>query len=140
MGSSLKEYAEVFKELGLTELTVEEGNLKLVLKKEASVSQSNFAETSSAPVKKEEPEIESVATDVLSGTPVKSPLLGVFYGNANGRTLQVGDEVKEGDVLCTLEAMKMMNDVKSPVSGKVVKVGAKEGDLVEFDQVLFVIG
>ncbi len=140
MGSSLKEYAEVFKELGLTELTVEEGNLKLVLKKEVSASQSTFAETSSAPVKKEEPEIESVVTDVLSGTPVKSPLLGVFYGNANGRTLQVGDEVKEGDVLCTLEAMKMMNDVKSPVSGKVVKVEAKEGDLVEFDQVLFVIG
>ncbi len=135
MGSSLKEYAQVFKELGLTELTVEEGNLRLVLKKDP------FGTCKDQKVS-EEPYICNESEQEVngpSGTEVKSPLLGVFYGTVSGKELKVGDEVKEGDTLCSLEAMKMMNDVKAPVSGKIAMVGAKEGDLVEYDQILFVI-
>ena len=54
--------------------------------------------------------------------------------------MKEGDAVKEGDILCTIEAMKMMNEVRSPIDGIVKKVLASEGDLVEYNQVLFVIG
>ena len=64
----------------------------------------------------------------------------MFYGAVGDKkAIEAGDKVSKGDVLCTLEAMKMMNEVKSPVDGTVAEVYAKEGDLVEFDQVLFVI-
>ena len=62
----------------------------------------------------------------------------MFY--ANETPVKEGDTVEKGDVLCTIEAMKMMNEVKSPVSGKVTKVSAENGALVEYHQTLFMIG
>ena len=88
-----------------------------------------------------EPALEAEAESfAVSGVEVKAPLLGVFDGAVGRkRAVEAGDKVEKGDVLCTLEAMKMMNEVKAPVSGMVKQVLAAEGDLVEFDQVLFVI-
>ena len=72
------------------------------------------------------------------GTEIKAPLLGVFY--ANEVPVKEGDEVKKGDVLCSIEAMKMMNEVRSSADGKVLKILAENGALVEYHQTLFVIG
>ena len=147
MTNSLKDYEEMFKRLSLTELEIEDGDFKMRMKKEwvapalATVvpddrRQSQASEKALEPAKGP----GSVAVAV-SGTEVKAPLLGVYYGVVGDKkAVEVGDKVEKGDVLCTLEAMKMMNEVKAPVSGTVVKVLAAEGDLVEFDQVLFVIG
>ena len=145
MTNSLKDYEEMFKRLSLSELEVEDGDFKMRMKREwtaPSVAvvpegtvQVRASEMALEPAK--ETEAESFA---VSGVEVKAPLLGVFYGAAGGkRAVEVGDKVEKGDVLCTLEAMKMMNEVKAPVSGTVKQVLAAEGDLVEFDQVLFVI-
>ena len=145
MTNSLKDYEEMFRRLSLSELEVEDGDFKMRMKREwtaPSVAvvpegavQIRASEMALEPAK--ETEAESFA---VSGVEVKAPLLGVFYGAAGGkRAVEVGDKVEKDDVLCTLEAMKMMNEVKAPVSGSVKQVLAAEGDLVEFDQVLFVI-
>ncbi|MBC7765639.1 MAG: acetyl-CoA carboxylase biotin carboxyl carrier protein [Hyphomonadaceae bacterium] len=69
---------------------------------------------------------------------VKSPIVGTFHSlNAIGKgTLNVGDKVEKGQVLCAVEAMKLMNDIESDTSGEVVEVMVKDGDMVEFGQAL----
>ncbi len=145
MTNSLKDYEEMFKRLSLSELEVEDGDFKLRMKKEwiapgvAAVPEGAVQDQASEKALEPAKETETDAKAV-SGVEVKAPLLGVFYGAVGGkRAVEVGDRVEKGDALCTLEAMKMMNEVKAPVSGTVVQVLAAEGDLVEFDQVLFVI-
>ena len=138
MNNSLKDYEEMFKRLSLTEMEVSDGNFKLKLKRDFDISSKSQVLVNEPLEKQENNNKESDCE--TQGTKVKAPLLGVFYGLVNGKeAIKEGDVVKKGDVLCTLEAMKMMNEVKSPVDGTVIKVCAAEGDLVEFDQILFVI-
>lgn len=73
---------------------------------------------------------------------VKSPIIGTFYrkpGPEKKPFVEVGSQVKEGDVLCTIEAMKLFNDIESEVSGKIVKVLVDDSTPVEFDQPLFLV-
>lgn len=141
--NSLQDYKELFSQLNLTELSVEEGDFKLFLKKEAAPSSiSQVIETPFPTVSSIEKKAESSASvEKVDGTEVKAPLLGIFYAVVGDRpALKVGDNVKAGDVLCTIEAMKMMNEVKAPVDGTIKSVNVTEGTLVEYNQTLFVIG
>ena len=141
MTGSLKDYEEMFSRLSLTELEVSDGDFKLKLKKEPAAVQSPVM-PSAAPAEAPayEPEKTETETESSRGFEVKAPLLGIFYGAADGeKAVSKGDRVSKGEILCTLEAMKMQNEVKAPVDGIVTEVLAKEGDPVEFDQVLFVI-
>ncbi|MBQ9588917.1 MAG: acetyl-CoA carboxylase, biotin carboxyl carrier protein [Butyrivibrio sp.] len=148
--NSLEEYGNLFQKLGLTELVVEENDFKLKLKKEIPVtylSSNTVAPTVSTQNVVQDNNIQSStdfqkqAEEKTEGKEIKAPLLGIFYGKiADKESLKEGDAVKEGDILCTIEAMKMMNEVRSPIDGIVKKVLASEGDLVEYNQVLFVIG
>lgn len=73
---------------------------------------------------------------------VTAPMVGTFYAAASPTAkpfVAVGDPVKEGDVLCIIEAMKMMNQIESDRAGKVTAIMCKNGDPVEFGQPLFVI-
>jgi len=73
---------------------------------------------------------------------VTAPMVGTFYGApAPGAKafVEIGSEVKPGDVLCIIEAMKMMNQIESDKAGRVVSVLVKNGDPVEFGQTLFII-
>ena len=73
---------------------------------------------------------------------VTAPMVGTFYSSpAPGAKpfVEIGSEVKQGDVLCIIEAMKMMNQIESDKAGRVVSVLAKNGDPVEFGQTLFII-
>lgn len=77
-----------------------------------------------------------------AGTQVKSPLVGTFYSSPSPDEppfVLVGQEVREGDTLCIIEAMKVMNEIKAPCSGKVVRIMAQPGDMVEYNQVLCII-
>ncbi|MCR5215711.1 MAG: acetyl-CoA carboxylase, biotin carboxyl carrier protein [Lachnospiraceae bacterium] len=79
-------------------------------------------------------------TNEVSGEAIEAPLVGIFYtGELHGAPVAEGTQVKKGDVLCTIEAMKMMNEVKAPRDGVIVKIGAKDGDLVEYQQMLFLL-
>ena len=149
MTDLLEKYAEVFRTLDLSELSVEEDGFKLILKKEVGALNNRSGYVTTAGITDGKPKnLETMQTpegksketvEKVEGTPIKSPLLGVFYPDVEGKKREVGDFVKKGDVLCSIEAMKMMNEVKSTVDGVISKVNAKEGDLVEYDQVLFVI-
>ncbi len=73
---------------------------------------------------------------------VKSPIIGTFYRKPSPDKsvfVEVGDSIKEGDVLCVIEAMKLFNEIESEVSGKIVKVLVDDSSPVEFDQPLFLI-
>ena len=73
---------------------------------------------------------------------VAAPMVGTFYGSASPGAkpfVEIGTEVKEGQVLCIIEAMKMMNQIESDKTGKVTAIMATNGDPVEFGQPLFVI-
>lgn len=73
---------------------------------------------------------------------VKSPIIGTFYRKPSPDKppfIEIGDAVKEGDVLCVIEAMKLFNEIESEVSGKIVKVLVDDSSPVEFDQPLFLV-
>ncbi len=73
---------------------------------------------------------------------VKSPIIGTFYRKPSPDKpvfVEVGDSINEGDVLCTIEAMKLFNEIESEVSGKIVKVLVDDASPVEFDQPLFLV-
>ena len=139
MTNSLKDYEDMFERLSLSELEVHEKDFFLRLKRD--LKSSEIVEKEPVPNKNEvKNEPEAGEAKAVSGFEVKAPLLGVFNGSVGDKeALKKGDRVSKGDVLCTLEAMKMLNEVKSPVDGTVAIVLANEGDLVEYDQVLFVI-
>jgi acetyl-CoA carboxylase biotin carboxyl carrier protein len=76
------------------------------------------------------------------GHAVKAPMVGTLYTASSPGSppfVQVGDRVKEGDTLCIIEAMKMMNQIEADVGGTIKSIRAQNGDPVEYGQVLFVI-
>lgn len=73
---------------------------------------------------------------------IKSPMIGTFYRSANPTSplfVEIGDEIKEGKVVCIIEAMKLFNEIESEVSGRVVKILVENATPVEYDQPLFLV-
>ena len=73
---------------------------------------------------------------------IKAPMIGTFYRSASPESpafVNVGDEVKKGQVICIIEAMKLFNEIEAEVSGKIVKVMVDNASPVEYDQALFMI-
>lgn len=90
-------------------------------------------------VKKEEKKDES--KEVL-GTIITSPMVGTFYESPSPDSesfVKLGDNVKKGQTLCIIEAMKLMNEIESDVSGEVIEILVKDGDMVEYGTPLFKI-
>lgn len=73
---------------------------------------------------------------------IKSPIIGTFYRRPSPDKpvfVEVGDTIKEGDVLCVIEAMKLFNEIENEIAGKIVKVLVDDSSPVEFDQPLFLV-
>ena len=86
---------------------------------------------------------ETVQTEEISGTKITSPMVGTYYGAPSPTSdpfIKEGDTVSEGQTLCIVEAMKLMNEVKSSVSGKVKKILVKDGEAIKKGQELIIIG
>lgn len=97
-------------------------------------------ETPSQPAAPAAPEAQ--ADDDSKYLTIKSPIIGTFYRKPSPDKpvfVEVGSEIKQGDVLCVIEAMKLFNDIESEVSGKIVKVLVDDSTPVEFDQPLFLV-
>ena len=108
------------------------------------------APVASAPVAAQAPIAPAVAPaqapatsePAKKGTPITSPMVGTFYKSPSPDAdafVAVGDNVKVGDVVCIVEAMKMMNEIKSEIAGKVVEICVEDGQPVEFGQVLMYV-
>ena len=83
-----------------------------------------------------------VASEDSKYVTIKSPIIGTFYRKPSPDKpvfVEVGTDIKEGDVLCVIEAMKLFNEIESEVSGKIVKVLVDDSSPVEFDQPLFLV-
>ena len=141
----LKPFLEFMKEHGLIYLAVEKPAFKLVLAREGA---SGLAAPPVRPAG--EPAAAQAAAPAGEAPPappagtvtVTSPLVGTFYrAPSPGAPVfaEVGQEVKVGDTLCIVEAMKVMNQVKSEVSGKVLEIQVENGQPVEFGQPMFLI-
>ena len=138
----LKPFADFMKAHGLLVLFVEKADFKLHLVKEGAekmVSAPAFTQVATGNPAAEAASEPAVNKNAVS---VTSPLVGTFYrASAPGAApfAEVGQEVKVGDTLCIVEAMKVMNEIKSEVNGKVLEVKSENGKPVEFGQALFLI-
>lgn len=113
---------------------------KISMKKNENVEISTKAmKSSSQDVKKEEPELEQSSNED-TGKIVKSPMVGTFYIKPNPSAnpyVEVGKKVKKGDVLCIIEAMKLMNEIESEFDGEIAEIFIKDGEAVEYGKALF---
>ena len=145
----IEKLAKVLAETGLTEISLEDGDQAITLRKEVVVSsapQVVAAPVQATPASAPAPVASApVAADVApakKGTPITSPMVGTFYKAPSPDSepfVSVGSSVAAGDVVCIVEAMKMMNEIESEISGKVVEICVEDGQPVEFGQVLMYV-
>lgn len=110
-----------------------------VLQNTAAVSNGNM-QTSAASMQ-EGVNIQEEKTD-HEGTPVDSPMVGVFYSKPSPDDepyVSIGTQVKKGQTLCIIEAMKLMNEIPAEKDGVIAEICVKDGDLIEYGQTLFYI-
>jgi acetyl-CoA carboxylase biotin carboxyl carrier protein len=136
--SQIAKIVNIFEESSISVMDLEIGEMKIRLEK-------NSAPAAAVPAQAgmDTAVMPSVAasTEEKSNTePVRSPLVGIFYASSKPGApsyVNVGDVVHAGDVLCIVEAMKTMNELKSDKDGIIKKILVKDGDLVEYDQPIF---
>jgi acetyl-CoA carboxylase biotin carboxyl carrier protein len=140
----IEKLAKVLAETGLTEISLEDGEQAITLRKDVIVAPSApVAVTAPAPAPvAQAPVSAETPAPAKKGTPITSPMVGTFYKSPSPDSepfVAVGQTVSKGDVVCIVEAMKMMNEIESEVSGKVVEVCVEDGQPVEFGQVLMYV-
>ena len=154
----IKKLIELLEESSLTEIEIVEGEESVRLSRGNSggmvmappamnphvqaaawsAPQAAPAPAAAAPVEADTPEEESVPEGEL----VRAPMVGTFYAASSPETdafVSLGQQVKEGETMCIIEAMKMFNQIEAETSGTVVAILVENGQPVEFDQPLFVI-
>jgi acetyl-CoA carboxylase biotin carboxyl carrier protein len=150
----VKKLIELLEESGIAEIEIKEGEEAVrISRMPTGQVMSHYAPTYAPAPVAAAPALAAPATPVAVAAPaaaargskehvVTAPMVGTFYGAASPGAkpfVEIGTEVKEGQVLCIIEAMKMMNQIESDKAGKVTAIMATNGDPVEFGQPLFVI-
>ena len=150
----VKKLIEMLEESQLNEIEIKEGEESVKLVKAISVPVQEQIVTSNAVPPAPQPAVvnDNVSADsdtsqsaedkTISGQPIDSPMVGTFYAAPNPGAkdfVSVGDKISEGDVLCIIEAMKMMNEVKADFGGTIVEIIPEDAEPVEFGQTLFII-
>ena len=148
----IKKLIELVEESGITELEVSEEEGTVRISRAAPVASSaavqyvaapQQAVAPVAPAPQTAPAVETTASSSeVSGHAVLSPMVGTFYRSPSPDAkpfIEVGQQVKVGDALCIVEAMKMMNRIESDKAGVVKAILVNDGQAVEFDQKLVII-
>jgi acetyl-CoA carboxylase biotin carboxyl carrier protein len=136
--------AAVVNELGLSEIEVESTGLKLRVQRAAplaAVAPAAVALPAAAPVTSEHP-IVADAVPLTASISIEAPMVGTFYRASSPTAepyVREGDMVKEGQILCIIEAMKLMNEIESKTAGRVAKILVENGQPVEYGQPLFLV-
>jgi len=134
----IKELVTILEQSSLNYLEVTKGEFQLKLGKSVSMETAGPVEMAVS-VKSENVEAPSIP---VGGTPVTSPMVGVFYAAPSPESepfVTVGQSVKKGQVVCIIEAMKLMNEIAAEKDGVITDVCVSNGDIVEFGQPLFYI-
>ena len=150
----LKELIEMLKNTDISELEIERSGVKVRLRKGGDVTfhpamprmeyppAAIIAPAVSEPERPVAETPQAPAAAPLNQVRVTSPIVGTFYRSSSPDKppyVEVGDTVKKGQVLCIIEAMKLMNEIESETAGKVVQALVENGQPVEYGQPLFVI-
>ncbi len=154
----IKKLLDLIAESEVNEVAIEEGDFKIKVKKKGDTQQVTLpqqipaqqfqapqpqpAQPSGGTQSGESAQAEA-KEEKVDGDVVKSPIVGTFYRAPSPDSdafVQTGDSVEKGQTLCIVEAMKIMNEVESEYSGEVKKILVEDGEPIEFDQPLFVIG
>ena len=139
---------DLLREYGLTEVEVERGGDRIRLRREVATAAPGTAPPAAGtsapgPVGQAAPVSEPVREDRRQHlVTVEAPMVGTFYRAPSPDAepyVREGDVIKEGQVLCIIEAMKLMNEIESKVSGRIMRVLAENGQPVEYGQPLFLI-
>jgi acetyl-CoA carboxylase biotin carboxyl carrier protein len=147
---NIKLIIEMFEKSKLSALEVEQTDLKIKMQKPRAMPQAFLTQAPPQtarvlPSAQATTDLEEKEKDVINFNDlyeVKSPLVGIFYQASKPDSpplVQKGDEVKKGDILCIIEAMKVMNEITAEKDGEIVDICAVNGQLVEYSQVLFKI-
>jgi len=137
----IEELTKYLKEKGLTEISIETKDGKITIKKDSHGSVTSSVSGGLEVVSKREKASEQAGTK-NNLYEVTSPMVGTFYTSSSPGTdpfVQVGSKIKTGDVLCIIEAMKIMNELTSEVSGTVHSIQVKDNQTVEYGEVLMTL-
>jgi acetyl-CoA carboxylase biotin carboxyl carrier protein len=133
--------ATLLGELGLSEVEVEAADVRVrVQRATAPVVAAPSPAAAPPPANEERPLVADVVSPTL--VTVEAPMVGTFYRASSPTTdpyVQEGDVVKEGQVLCIIEAMKLMNEIESKLGGRVARILVENGQAVEYGQPLFLV-
>ena len=140
----VKKLIELLEESGLSEIEITEGDDKVRISKQTTVakSSSDSAAIYANDTNEDQQSVTAVSLPKNGFHEVKAPMIGTYYQASEPNAeafVKVGDPVSEGDTLCIIEAMKMMNKIECDVDGIVERVLAQNGDPVEYNEVLFLI-
>jgi acetyl-CoA carboxylase biotin carboxyl carrier protein len=140
----LKKLIDLVQESGIAELEITEGEEKVKIVKGGAVSVSAPPPAVLAPVPAAEPRPAAAEPEPgQEGHVVKAPMVGTFYRSSSPDAkpfVEVGQAVKEGDTICIIEAMKLMNEIEADASGVVKAILVENGQPVEYGQPLFILG
>jgi acetyl-CoA carboxylase biotin carboxyl carrier protein len=147
----LKTLIELVETSGIAELEIQEGEerVRITRASPAAVAQPTVmlqaapAAPIAAAVAAPAPPTEPAVPPQPEGHVVKSPMVGTFYRSASPGAkpfVEIGDDVQQGDTLCIVEAMKLMNEIEADATGAIKAILVENGQAVEFGQPLFVIG
>jgi len=144
----VKKLIELLEESGIAEIEIKEGEEAVRISRMPNAGYAPMQLTAPPPVQHAAIQAPAAAREEPAAKPrpnehvVTSPMVGTFYAAPTPGAkpfVDIGDEVKLGQVLCIIEAMKMMNQIEADKAGRVTSIMAKNGDPVEFGQPLFVI-
>ena len=140
----IKDMINLMNENGLTELEIEKEGVRIKLRKgssgyEKAIEYVSHPQPHGAAVPAAQAAVEAKKSTTVD---VKSPMVGTFYRSPSPEApayVNIGDAISVGQVICIIEAMKLMNEIKSEVKGKIVDIQVYNAEPVEFGQVLFVV-
>jgi|TARA_B100000497_G_scaffold8100_1_gene8468 acetyl-CoA carboxylase biotin carboxyl carrier protein len=139
----IKKLIEMLQESDLKEIEVSQGDESVRILRDRFVQTNGNKIIQQPEVFSAESEIQQkIETSKAEGNVITSPIVGTFYRKPSPDKdpfIRVGDTVEKGDVLCIIEAMKMMNEIKSDFSGKIVSIDLEDGEPVEFGQSIITI-
>ena len=139
----LKKLIDLVQESGIAELEITEGEEKVKIVKGGAVSVAPGPATLPAPAA---PEARAAAAEPEAGPEghvIKAPMVGTFYRSPSPDAkpfVEVGQAVKEGEVVCIIEAMKLMNEIDADAAGVIKAILVENGQPVEYGQPLFILG
>ena len=142
----LEKLAKIISDNGLTEISLEDGEQAITIRKDlpdvVSVAPTPSVVTPAAQASAPSVTSEEEKAEAPKGKAITSPMVGTFYSASSPDAapfVEIGSTVAVGDVVCIIEAMKLMNEIKSEQAGKIIQICVKNGDPVEYGQVLMYV-